>query len=166
MAAADLLVLLGHVQYEKGGYQSRFNCGGRWRSMAVERHGGRLIADKRYQDPARDWGRIKRALPHHADKLARWDIHVCPSLLRTNARILMNIAAELGIGTPVVLDGPTALTGTARLVEICQVHGATRYLSGPSGRHYLDLSLFERAGIGVDFFEAAKGDRVPVLDAL
>jgi len=45
------------------------------------------------------------------------------------------------------------LRGTERLLEICKKMGATTYLSGPSGKDYLNLELFKQAGIEVEFHE-------------
>jgi len=42
---------------------------------------------------------------------------------------------------------------TQNLVAYCQKVGADTYLSGAGGRNYLDLSLFEDAGITVEFQE-------------
>lgn len=40
---------------------------------------------------------------------------------------------------------------TTEIISQCQLVGADTYLSGPSGRHYLDLPRFAAAGIGVQF---------------
>ncbi len=42
-----------------------------------------------------------------------------------------------------------------RLVNICRRFGASRYLSGNAARSYLDVPLFERYGIGVEWQEYA-----------
>jgi hypothetical protein len=38
-----------------------------------------------------------------------------------------------------------------RLLRLCQAVGATTYVSGISGREYLDADAFERAGIALEF---------------
>ena len=40
---------------------------------------------------------------------------------------------------------------TERLVDIAEALGGDVYLSGPAGRDYLDVSLFERRDINVEF---------------
>lgn len=40
-----------------------------------------------------------------------------------------------------------------RLLALCQELGATTYLSGPAARDYLDESIFEAAGIGVEWMD-------------
>ena len=42
-------------------------------------------------------------------------------------------------------------TSTERLADITDALGGDVYLSGPAGRDYLDVSLFERMGISVEF---------------
>jgi hypothetical protein len=42
-------------------------------------------------------------------------------------------------------------TKTQRLVDICKAIGADVYLSGIGGKNYLDLTLFEKEGIKVEF---------------
>ncbi len=45
---------------------------------------------------------------------------------------------------------------TERIVSLCRQAGATRYLSGPSARSYLDQGLFSAAGIGVTFADYSR----------
>jgi len=40
-----------------------------------------------------------------------------------------------------------------RLLALCQELGATTYLSGPAARDYLDESIFEKAGIAVEWMD-------------
>jgi hypothetical protein len=66
------------------------------------------------------------------------------------------------------------LTGSARLVELCQLAGCETYLSGPLGRDYLDVAAFKAAGIEVRYHDyqyppLEDGSRSPFysyLDAL
>ena len=159
IAAADVFVVLKHCQFEKGGYQNRFNVGDTWHTMPVER-GLEPIAKKCYVDAARNWQRITGKLP----ELAAFDDCVSDRLATMNHAIIVRACEMLGIGTLIAEDEPSDLMGTDRLVAICQAHGATTYLSGPSGRDYMDLSKFEAAGIAVEFHEAK--DKRPLIDAL
>ncbi len=40
-----------------------------------------------------------------------------------------------------------AKSATGRLVEICQARGATKYVSGPAARSYIEIEQFEAAGV-------------------
>lgn len=63
----------------------------------------------------------------------------------------------LGIRTPTVLSSNLPVTGAKSelILALCVQVGATRYLSGPFGRDYLDLNTFAAAGIPVDFHDYA-----------
>lgn len=151
---SDIFVLLTHCQYQKNGVQNRFMCDGRWQTMSVK-SGNVPIADKEYVDPYNDWHRICERLKKHRSILHPYRYFMSKSLLNTNAAIIHDIAYNhLRIKTKIVVDYPTCLTKTDRLVDICRRHEATTYLSGPSGRQYLDLSKFEEYGIEVKFFES------------
>lgn len=162
-AQADLLVLLVHCQYEHGGYQNRFQLDGKWHALKVARR-MLSIAATQYAHPQEDWAKIEAALPQHATALRTLRRRVCDSLAVTNTQIICDLFEMLSMKPRVDFDEPTVLTGTARLVEICKRHGATEYLSGPSGKKYLDLAQFEAAGIRVRFFEAT--DKRHVLEVL
>jgi hypothetical protein len=71
-----------------------------------------------------------------------------------NASFIRAISAFLGFSTRISWsrDYPGAATKTARLVDICRQAGATRYLSGPSARAYIEPALFADAGIELAYF--------------
>lgn len=51
---------------------------------------------------------------------------------------------------------PSAQRKTLRLIEICQSLGATKYISGPAARAYLDESQFETNSINVQWIDYSK----------
>lgn len=72
-----------------------------------------------------------------------------------NMKLLTYLLEQLEINTPFyfsseILRG-NELRGSERLVEICKNLEADIYLSGISGKEYLDLKIFEDAGIKVEF---------------
>lgn len=148
VAAVDLFVIMVHCQWEKGKYQNRFHVGDQWNTMSV-RHGLEPINKKVYVKPDKDWAKISARYP----RLRLFDMCVSSSLSTMNVAIINRALAMMGIGTPWVYDYETDLTETARLVDICKKHNATEYLSGQSGRKYLDLKQFDEAGIKVSFHD-------------
>ncbi|OUL82349.1 WbqC family protein [Paraburkholderia hospita] len=52
---------------------------------------------------------------------------------------------------------------TERLVRICEQAGATRYVSGPAARDYINSSLFTAAGIELHYFDYAGYPEYPQL---
>lgn len=86
-----------------------------------------------------------RTLYQQADTLSK--------LTDVNERFLRALMGRLGLGTRLARDTDFAAEGrkTDRLLDICRKVGATRYLSGPSAKSYLDETLFESAGIAVEW---------------
>jgi hypothetical protein len=54
-------------------------------------------------------------------------------------------------------------TKTDRLVSLCVAAGAAAYLSGPSAREYMDESLFDAAGIELEYMDYSRYPEYPQL---
>jgi hypothetical protein len=74
-----------------------------------------------------------------------------PRLSGVNRRFIERICELLGISTRLTWSTDYAAEGakSERLVALCRSAGATRYVSGPTARAYLDERLFAKAGIEV-----------------
>lgn len=145
---SDIFVILGYAQYERGNYQNRFSFKDKWYTMSVNQS-LTPICEKIYRNPFGDWQKIKSQLPEHK-VLDLFDNCIGESLLETNSKIIKQICTILDIKTTIDKDYPTELKSTARLVDICKHYGADKYLSGSSGKKYLDMQLFEDAVISVE----------------
>ncbi len=165
MQSADKFVFLTYCQYEKNGFQKRFNIGDKWYTMSTKR-GLKPINEKFYIQPQRDWEKIKRSLPQYSNIFQHLGAHICNSLCVSNVGLIQEIVELLGIKTEISMDWPTELKGTERLVDICVKNGATEYVSGVSGAQYLDLEKFKEADIKVTFQDEAGMIRKPVLEVL
>lgn len=68
-----------------------------------------------------------------------------------NRRFLETLRDVLGIATPLTWSSDYVAQGekTARLVGLCVAAGATRYVSGPAARAYLEEERFHAEGIEV-----------------
>lgn len=73
-------------------------------------------------------------------------------LLETTTGYLLR---SLGITTPTVSSTNLSAIGQKAdlILNICKELGATKYISGPFGREYLNLSSFDAAGIEVIFHD-------------
>jgi hypothetical protein len=67
---------------------------------------------------------------------------------------------------PNLIDYPTGLKGTERLVDICVKNGATTYISGISGSKYLDTKQFTDNDISLLFQNETKMVKKPIIDIL
>ncbi len=138
---SDIFVILGHCQYEKNNFQNRFDYNGKWNTLSVKK-GNVLIKEKKYLNPEKDWRKIRNNLKYYKNVLEQFDDCISENLLETNTLIIKKVCNLLGVKTEIVSDFPTSKLRTERLVEICRFYGATTYLSGESGKKYLDLELF------------------------
>lgn len=159
IASVDLFVIMVHCQWEKGKYQNRFHVGKEWNTMSVN-HGLQPIMEKRYTNHEKDWAKITGRYP----KLKAFNECVNDSLAATNVCIIKNAMRLLGIKTQVVLDYQTDLRGEERLIHICKNHNATEYLSGISGKHYLDFWKFAMVDIKVSVQEPSPV--IPLIDLI
>jgi hypothetical protein len=169
IASADLFVLLDDVQFKKNEWQHR----NRIRSS----QGAQLISvPNHYLFPQRiNEVRINNQEPwqekHWRTLVAAYGKASCFTLYKEefqrfyagswellaalNIDSVKLLARLLGIQTPMELSSPHQFQGssTERLVNICRHFGADIYLSGVGGKEYMDLGLFEKAGIRVEFQE-------------
>jgi hypothetical protein len=171
MAAADLFILLDHVQFERGNYQNRtqilMNGAPRWLSVpVVQRSQKERITqkevDNRGEGP-RWWSQIHLQTLRHAYREAacvnvyvrelrrifesRWD-----RLVDLNAAALEFLRAALGIRTPLVRSSELGVDGAKSelILNLCRAVGADTLLAGLGGsRNYLDAATFAEAGVGI-----------------
>ncbi len=76
-------------------------------------------------------------------------------LSRFNQRITKRLCSLLGIQTEMVDSSvfPTSGRKSEKLIELCLKLNATTYVSGRSAQNYLDIELFKRNGISVEWFD-------------
>lgn len=148
----DKFIILGNCQFEKNGFQNRFNLKNKWHTMSTKK-GLTPINTKIYLNPQKDWNKLKQNLSQYQKTLDKLDDCINENLLSTNSKIIEKITKMLGYNTEILYDYPTELKSTDRLVDLCLHYGATEYLSGISGKNYLDLNLFKDKGIKVKFQE-------------
>lgn len=165
----DIHVILDGAQYVKRHWHNRNRImtadGPIWLTIpvATKARFEQSIEDVRFAEPwaEKHWRAIElayrrapffadeapalRTLYEQADRLS--------TLTEVNELFLVGLLKRLGITTRVVRDRnfePEGKRGD-RLLDICRKAGATRYLSGPSARNYLDEAPFTAAGISVDW---------------
>lgn len=164
--SSDIFVILTHCQFEKNNFQNRFNFNDKWQTLSVNK-GLEPIVNKIYVNPQDDWDKIKKNLPEYKHILSQFDSYITSSLVSTNISIIRKIVELLNINTCIMVDEPTNLKGTDRLVEICKQYNATKYLAGSGGsKLYLEVEKFNNAGIKVEFQQSEDLIKVPILKVL
>ena len=154
IAASDVFVILGGVQYTRHQFQNRFQYNNSWYTMSVNTGNlSDLIVDKKYVSHERDWSRIKNRLKNF--DLTFLDKFISPNLFETNSSIILEIIKRKEISTSCFIETHRGdANPTQMIINLCEKYGATTYLAGPSGRKYLDFSMFQNHKIELSFFSA------------
>ena len=158
LSSADLFIVLDTVNFRKNYFQNRnkikaLSGKDEWITVPVEKKAtskniGSVMASK---DPI--WRKkllkkIKQNLGFDASSFYSHE-----KLIDINMAGINWACDELCVKTEMVFASELNVTGSKSilLANLLRKVGATKYISGPSGRKYLDLSFFE--GIEVDFFQ-------------
>lgn len=170
--SADLLVFYDDTQFTKNDWRNRNRIvsprGVEWISVPCGPRIHRLILDvkpthSKWQRS--HWDKIVegyRAAPYFKSfKDFFEDFYLSKtwsSLSDLNQYLIRTIATQfLNIHTPIRQSTEFALSGSKedRLVDLLQQVGATRYLSGPTGRSFLREEPFAQAGIELEWMDYA-----------
>jgi hypothetical protein len=167
ISQADVFVLYDNAQYTKGYVFERnrikTHSGSHWFKIPLSYHFGDALNEVEIND-AVDWrtrffealGKNYQEAPYYREYIGGIQEIIRPqyhTLAEINTAVMLHILKLFHITPKVFLSSSIPAEGksTARLVEICRYAGGTEYLSGPSGRRYLDTSLFAQYGIGVRY---------------
>jgi hypothetical protein len=166
---ADRFVFLDTVAFKKNYFENRNRIrtpqGWAWVTVPVLHKGkfGQTFNEVEINNQTR-WAEIYfRTIRQNYAKAPFWttyetalaDIILLPRerLVDFNLALIEFLFAAFGISTPTLRASalnPDGKKGDL-LLDICRKAGAGVYLSGPSGRDYLDESIFSAAGIGVEY---------------
>ena len=171
MSQVDAFVLLDDVQYTRRDWRNRNRIttpdGPRWLSIPVQTKGAfdQRIDQTRIADPGwrrSHWSAIEQAYRRapHFDEIAAvltplYEGLDAELLSEVNFAFLECVRAQLGIDTPMSYSSQYGTAGerNRRLLDICHATGASDYVSGPLARDYLDVELFAREGVAVQWFD-------------
>jgi hypothetical protein len=169
MAKCDLFVILDNVQFKRNEWQNRNKLlssdGWQWLTVPVLHDFGQNIDEvpanntvpwrkKHPRTIAQVYSRrpgFAEVMPLVEGMYAKpWD-----KLCAVNMHSIEMLRSLLGVGTKLEFSSRHKIEGmsTQRLVNLCKYFGADTYLSGPGGHDYMDMGLFEQAGIKVIFHE-------------
>lgn len=168
MHEADEFVLYDDRQYTRQDWRNRNQIKAssvpQWLTIPiVARFGQRIdetmIADPRWAD--KHWKSIRQAYrkaPHFTYCADRIEAMYCAArerafLSEVNVMFLEGIARLLGFEARLrwSTEFPDEDTKTRRLVSICASLNATRYISGPAARDYIEPEMFAQAGIELSY---------------
>jgi hypothetical protein len=151
--------MLDDVQFEKNGFTNRNKIpngdGDLWLTIPVIHKLGQNIMDVYIADNKWQRKHQKTLLAKYKDKDFINDYFDFRSdkLIDWTARSIIFVVAELEIDFKIIRSSQLEIfsTGTQRLVDICEYFHADTYLSGQGAKKYMDIELFNKAGIKVEF---------------
>lgn len=169
LARSDVFVIYDDVQYDRDGWRNRnkikTQCGVQWLTVPVHAPLGCHILEAEIANSK--WQRKHIETIRQAYAKAPYREEVLPeiehwiNLLGTAGKSLATLSMALframarmgGINTSTVRVVDLDIGGrqTERLVNICRHFNATHYLTGPAAKDYLDVGMFEAAGIEVEW---------------
>ena len=167
-AQADVFVLLDDAQYSKNYFNNRNKVrtaqGWSWLTIPIETAGkasqtfaeAKMGEDGWRRKHLATWKQSYGSAPFGARYLPFIeDLYAQPltKLGDFNTTAISFLFEQFEVKADVSLSSTLTCTGTAtdKLLAICQKLGATEYLSGISGKEYLEESKFRDAGIAVRY---------------
>jgi hypothetical protein len=165
----DVFVVYDDVQYDKHSWRNRNRIktarGIIWLTIPVLTHGKNRPSNREIEiDNRLPWAKkhfetIRQSYaraPYFRDYFGLFQelyARQWTRLLDVNLAFFQALAEAVGIRRPILMASGLGVPGesTERLVRICQSLGATRFYEGASGRDYIDASLFDRAGVQLDY---------------
>ena len=180
-------IILDSVQYTRRDWRNRNKIktpsGLQWIAVPVDVKGRfhESIAETRIRDPGwyeSHWKAIElnysraaywRQLSSPLKELMR-SVSDEPYLSRVNEHLIRGVCEILGLDTDIRRDTDliqardlARMEATERLLALCRAAGATKYVSGPSARDYLEEGLFSEAGISVRYVDYSGYPEYPQL---
>lgn len=164
---ADVFLFYDDVQFLSQNWQTRnrikVDSGAQWLTVPVQRKHGQSINEARIVTTT-NWTRKHRTAIELAYSKAPHLASLAPVLDQVYERNweklvdvnitsfgllagLLGVQAEFRRSSELALPG----SGSGRVLAYCRALGATRYLSGPSARGYLDEASFAEAGIELEY---------------
>jgi len=158
ISAADLFIILDNVKFNKQYFQNRnkiLTLEGKeeWITVQVEK----LAPNKKINEVHVNWDeKWKRRL---LDKIKRnlnfdaTEFYSHEKLIDINMSGIHWAMERMKINTPIIFSSTLNVEGSKSSLnaDLVKAVGGTKYISGPSGKDYLDMSYFE--GIEVEFFQ-------------
>ena len=168
IARSDKFIVYDDAQFVKGDFHNRNKIrtqeGFQWLTVPVNVEFGDTInkvridnssfwAKKHFKSITANYGNA----PYFRDYIESFEkiySKTWNNLAELNIEIIQLLIRFFNIKTPIVKStelGNFKSKSTERLVDFCREVGATVYLSGSLGKNYIDKSVFEQAGIKVEY---------------
>jgi len=158
LKACDVFVLLDDVQYKKNNFQNRnrfLNKQGieEWFTVQIEKGSSRRLINEIKVSKQTLWKeKIINKLKHNFKKDYSF-IYDYDLLVDINKASIEYAMKKMKIEKQIVKSSDIEKSGkkTELLISICKSLGASSYVSGIGGKNYLDIELFKKNNIELNF---------------
>ena len=172
--SVDEFIFFDEVQYTRRDWRNRnkiiLDKKIKWLSLSVENKGNFKEQINKIKVSDKNWKEKHMQILTYAykkypyfDKVIKFLDEILDKeeifLSKINQKTIINIAKFLGIKTKfynsvdLTLFNQTKSDASSRLVEICKIRKANKYISGPAAKNYLNLSKFELEDIKINWFD-------------
>ena len=173
VSMADVYVILDSVQYEKGGFSNRnkirtldYDTGWKWLTVPVKKGGSNNLLKDVEIDNNQQWKKktcinininYNKApfFDEYYDILQDIYNKDLDNLCKLNVNIIYELFKIFKINPKIIYSSEMNIEEKKSnlILEICKKLNATTYISGISGKNYLDIESFKTAGIDIIFQE-------------
>jgi len=171
ISKADVFILADNFQFKKNYYENRNKIrtkdGWQWLTVPVEKDNHKPINEVKIINDIKWQLKYLNTIKQNYQKSEKFNFYYLDieniilgnwsSIGYLNERLLKLFLNWFNIKTSIIRSSELNLQhlneGTITLLEICQKVGADTYLSGSSGKDYLNLDLFEKNNIKIVFHE-------------
>ena len=158
MSKADLFIVLDNVKFRKNYFQNRNKLlkksgDEEWFTVPVEKKASSKIIRDVLTNTNYDWRRKLLTKLRQNLGVCLEEIYQPDKLIDINMKSIEWCRKQMNINTPMAFASDFDVTGSKSqlLANLIHAVGGKHYISGPSGKDYLDMSCFK--GIEVSFFQ-------------
>lgn len=181
IASVDEFILYDDMQYTRRDWRNRNQIrtpqGVQWLTIPVRVKGKYLQKIRETEIDGAAWAQEHwrsveqnyRRAPYFAE-VSVWlkplyleTVH--PMLSGLNRCFLEAVCGYLGIRTRITNSWDYELSEgkSERLADLCHAAGGTHYVSGPAARDYIDETVFQKKGLGLEWFDYSGYPEYPQL---
>lgn len=165
---SDIFILYDSTQFKKNDWQNRNKIctkdGWQWISIPILHHFGQKIYETKIDFNKKglrsNWQTLQTVYgkaPFFKNYSEEFEKIYCSNydlVADLNCDIIILIAKILGLNTKFIRNttlSELTTKSTQALVDLCKIVKAQTYISGAEGRNYLELELFKKENINVEF---------------
>lgn len=165
---SDVFIIYDTAQFRKNNFQNRNRVcspdGWQWLTVPVKHSFGQMIKEVEIENPVKalksNWMKLQTLYgkaPYFKQYRSTFEAIYSSNygeLAKLNYDLITAICSILDLNPKFIKSsalGETETKRTEALIEMCKKVGADAYISGKSGKNYLDIDLFKKSGINITF---------------